>query len=293
MPRYLSASAHGERVRIDFDNALRESTIVHWHGLAVDTRNDGAGMTLAAPGERYGYDFEVRDRGALYWYHPHPHGMTAAQAYRGLFGMIEVEDEDERRLRSALDLMPGQTEIPLVLQDLRGRDYAASDADRMHGFLGDAVYINGTACPYLDVASRIYRFRVLNASNARTYRLGLRTAEGKRVPFTLIGGDGGLLPSPIDCSDAFIASAERLDMYDETGTAGRVMQLVLDELAAMRPLALSLPLPRDRRLQRLSTRLRHDPGIDASISEHAREIGMPCRAGHRQKCPDRTLREST
>jgi suppressor of ftsI/bilirubin oxidase len=146
---------HGERVRIDFDNALRESTIVHWHGLAVDTRNDGAGMTLAAPGERYAYDFEVRDRGALYWYHPHPHGMTAAQAYRGLFGMLEVEDEDERRLRSALDLMPGKTEIPLVLQDRRGNDYRASDADRMHGFLGDAVYINGTACPYLDVASRI------------------------------------------------------------------------------------------------------------------------------------------
>jgi len=63
-------------------------------------------------------------------------------------------------------------------------------------------------------------------------------------------------------------------MYDETGTAGRVMQLVLDELAAMRPLALSLPLPRDRRLQRLSTRLRRDPGVDATISEHAREIGM-------------------
>ena len=104
----------------------------------------------------------------------------------------------------------------------------------MHGFLGDAVYINGTACPYLDVASRIYRFRVLNASNARTYRLGLRTAEGKRVPFTLIGGDGGLLPSPIECSEAFIASAERIDILVDLSDASVGDTLIL-ETARVRP----------------------------------------------------------
>jgi blue copper oxidase len=229
----------GERVRIDFDNALREPTIVHWHGLAVDTRNDGAGMTLAAPGERYAYDFDVRDRGALYWYHPHPHGMTGAQAYRGLFGMLEVEDEDERRLRSALDLVPGKTEVPLVLQDRRGNDYTAADADRMHGFLGDAVYVNGTACPYLDVASRIYRFRILNASNARTYRLGLRTADGKRVPLSLIGGDGGLLPSPIACSEAFVASAERIDILVDLSDAGVGDTLIL-ETGAFDPMHMEM-----------------------------------------------------
>ncbi len=218
----------GERVRIDFDNMLAEPTIVHWHGLAVDTQNDGAGMTVAEPGKGYAYEFEVRNRGALYWYHPHPHGMTAAQAYRGLFGMIEVEDEDERRLRAALDLTPGTTEVPLVLQDRRASGYVASEADRMHGFLGDAVYVNGTACPYLDVATRIYRFRVLNASNARTYRLGFRTADGKSVPFTLIGTDGGLLPAPRRCEDAFVASAERIDILVDLSDASVGDTLVLE-----------------------------------------------------------------
>jgi blue copper oxidase len=221
----------GERVRIDFDNALTEPTIVHWHGLAVDTHNDGAGMSLAEPGKRYSYDFEIRNRSALYWYHPHPHGMTGAQAYRGLFGMIEVEDEDERRLRTALDLTPGATEIPLVLQDRRATGYTASDADRMHGFLGDAVYINGTACPYLDVASRIYRFRVLNASNARTYLLGLRTADGNAVPFALIGTDGGLLPAPVRCEEAFVASAERIDILVDLTDASVGDTLVLETRA--------------------------------------------------------------
>jgi len=202
----------GQRVRIELENRIDEPTIVHWHGLAVDTRNDGAGMSLAAPGARYAYDFEVRNRSSLYWYHPHPHGLTAGQAYRGLFGQLEVEDDDERALRAALDLTPGKSEIPLVLQDRRGGDYAASTADRMHGFLGDTVLINGTACPYLQVATRLYRFRILNASNARTFRLGWRTAAGEPVPFALVGNDGGLLPSPQPCAEAFLATAERLDV---------------------------------------------------------------------------------
>ena len=103
-----------------------------------------------------------------------------------------------------------------------------AEADRIHGFLGDAVYVNGTACPYLDVATRLYRFRVLNASNARTYRLGFRTADGKSVPFTLIGTDGGLLPAPLRCEDAFVASAERIDILVDLSDASVGDTLVLE-----------------------------------------------------------------
>jgi suppressor of ftsI/bilirubin oxidase len=219
----------GQRVRIDLVNALADPTIVHWHGLAVDTRDDGGGTVLAAPGATYRYDFTLRNRASLYWYHPHPHGLTAGQAYRGLFGTIEVSDEDEDRLRAALDLVPGRSEIPLVLQDRRaGSDYGASEMDKMHGFLGDRVLINGASCPELALATRIYRFRVLNASNARTYRLGWRTSDGKPFPFTLIGNDGGLLPAPRPCAEAFIASAERLDILLDLSDLAAGDALVLE-----------------------------------------------------------------
>src|SRR5438552_1045424 len=56
----------GERVQIELVNRLDNPTIAHWHGLAVDTHNDGAGMNLVAPGESYAYDFAATDRGALY-----------------------------------------------------------------------------------------------------------------------------------------------------------------------------------------------------------------------------------
>ena len=230
----------GERVRIELVNALPEPTIAHWHGLAVDSRNDGAGSILAAPGGRFSYDFEVRDRAGLYWYHPHPHGLTAGQAYGGLFGMIEVEDDDERALRAALDLVPGATEFPLVLQDRRpGSVYGASEGDAMHGFVGNRILVNGSPCPFLDVATRVYRFRVLNASNARTYRLGLRTAAGKALPLLVIGTDGGLLATPREASDVFLSTAERVDvLVDLSGAA--IGESVLLETRSFDPMHMEM-----------------------------------------------------
>ncbi|HTS22336.1 MAG TPA: multicopper oxidase family protein [Casimicrobiaceae bacterium] len=235
----------GQRVRVQLLNNIDEATIVHWHGLAVDTRNDGGGLTVAAPGERYAYDFTVRNRGALYWYHPHPHGLTAGQAYRGMFGMLEVADADEARLRSALDLVPGTSEIPLVLQDRRaGADYPATDADRIHGLLGAEIYVNGTLCPQLDVGTRMYRFRILNASSARTYRLGWRTLDGKPFPFVLVGNDGGLLPAPRRCVDAFLASAERLDVLLDLSDLEAGDAVVLETLA-FDPMRMKTAAPAD------------------------------------------------
>src|ERR1700676_2478189 len=232
----------GERVRIDLENALEEPTIVHWHGRAVDTHNDGAAVSPVAPRERYSYAFDARDRGSLYWYHPHPHGLTAGQAYRGMFGLIEVEDDDERALRATLDLVSGKSEIPLILQDRRGADYAATDADRMHGWFGDDIHVNGAVCPYLDVATRIYRFRLVNASNARTYRLGLRSADGAALAFTLLGTDAGLLAAPRRCDEAFVASAERIDILVDLSDAA-VGDTILLETRAFDPMHMEMAAP--------------------------------------------------
>jgi len=222
----------GERVQIELVNRLDKPTIAHWHGLAVDTHNDGAGMNLVAPGESYAYDFAATDRGALYWYHPHPHGETARQMYNGLYGAIALEDDDEDSLRKALDLVPGRSEIALVMQDRKAdSSYLPSAADLMHGFFGDELYVNGTRCPYLDVASRVYRLRILNACNARTLRLALRGSASARIPFIVIGNDGGLLPAPQRAEQAFVATAERLDILVDLRDAPVGETLVLESLA--------------------------------------------------------------
>jgi suppressor of ftsI/bilirubin oxidase len=232
--------AAGERVRIEFINSLAQPSIVHWHGLANDTANDGGGLVVAAPGARYAYDFTVRDRAGLYWYHPHPHGYTAPQLYRGLFGLIEVVDDDELTLRRALDLTPGTTELALVLKDRGARDYRVDALDRHRGLLGDVALVNGSVDPVHDVATRAYRLRLLNASNARSYRLGLRNAAGKSIGFTLLGTDGGLLEAPIACDECFLSPGERIDvLVDLRGMA--VGDAVVVETRAFDPMHARLP----------------------------------------------------
>ncbi|MHB1131025.1 MAG: multicopper oxidase domain-containing protein, partial [Chloroflexota bacterium] len=63
----------GARASVRLANRLDQETIVHWHGLHVDWRNDGHPSFAVRPGQTYDYDFTVQNRGATYWYHPHPH----------------------------------------------------------------------------------------------------------------------------------------------------------------------------------------------------------------------------
>ena len=201
----------GTRARITLRNRLDAPTIAHWHGLANDTANDGAGFVLAAPGSTHPYDFVVRNRAGLHWYHPHPHGTAAGQLYSGLFGLIRVDDDDERRLRRALGLEWGVTELPLVLQDRREASYASNGVDRHRGLLGHEATVNGCAGAWVDAATRRYRLRILNASSARTYRLAL-TRDGRPMSFQVLGTDGGLFAIPAPCESCFVSPAERVDL---------------------------------------------------------------------------------
>lgn len=225
----------GDQIRLRMLNGLKQPTIIHWHGLTNDDRNDGTGTYLAAPGKVYDYAFRIHDRAASYWYHPHPYGFTAEQAYKGLAGLFIVKDDDEEKLARALDLTLGVTDIPLVIQDrsfdFEGRlQYQPSRDYKFMGFLGEEVLINLTARPYLDAARRIYRFRVLNGSNARSYRLGF--AQGSRLlDYYLIGTDGGLLEQPQKVREAFIGAAQRLDVLLDLRAASGNEPVFLKSLA--------------------------------------------------------------
>jgi suppressor of ftsI/bilirubin oxidase len=250
----------GTRFRAKFWNALGEPSIIHWHGLRVDSNNDGHPHYAVAGGATYDYQFAIANRAATYWYHAHPHGRTGRQVHLGLAGLFIVEDEEELALQKALDLRFGSSDIPLVLQDrrleARGRiAYAPSEEERFHGHYGSEIQVNFTVRPRLDAETRLYRFRVLNASNARLYRLAFR--HGTRLlDYHVIGSDGGLLERPHAVREAFLAPGERLD-------------LVLD-LRAARPgdevMAVSLPFD-----------AMHLEARGGNGGEHARHAAHPHR----------------
>ncbi len=134
--------------------------------------------------------------------------LTGSQAYRGLAGLFIVNDAEE----AALNLPSGAYEIPLVIQDKRlsgsSLNYNPTSMEVMSGFMGESIVVNGVASPYTDVASRYYRLRILNGSNARIYNL----AFSNNQPFTIIGSDGGLLKNPQSVSNILLSPGERIDV---------------------------------------------------------------------------------
>src|SRR5690349_22828973 len=75
--------------------------------------------------------------------------------------------------------------------------------------------VNGKVWPVLDVRPATYRFRLLNGSNARTYRLVLFGDEAPELErITQIGTDHGLLRAPVTVppDGLVLASAERADL---------------------------------------------------------------------------------
>lgn len=75
-------------------------------------------------------------------------------------------------------------------------------------YFGDAVIVNGKAWPYLKVQRRKYRFRIINASNARYFRFSLSNG----LSFIQVGSDSSYLPYPISTPTILLAPAEIADV---------------------------------------------------------------------------------
>jgi FtsP/CotA-like multicopper oxidase with cupredoxin domain len=205
MPGPTFRARPGDAARITLTNHLSQETITHWHGLHVDERNDGHPIYAIPPGGTYPYSFPVNQRAALYWYHPHPHMRTGEQVALGLAGAFVVNDAEE----DALGLPGGSYEVPLLIRDASldptgNLQYKPGPGD----FLGDVALVNGTRNPYLDVDTALYRLRVVCAANARIFRLALSGGG----PLTLIGNDGGLLPSAVELAELDVSPGERVDL---------------------------------------------------------------------------------
>lgn len=218
----------GDRLRIRLQNDLSEATIIHWHGMRVPANQDGHPTAAVGPGKEYVYEFEVRDRAGTYWFHPHTHGTTASQVYSGLAGLLLVSDDEE----AAAGLPGGDHDIPLIIQD-RSFDadnqlvYPPHAGQMMDGFLGHQVLVNGQPSYQLHVATQVYRLRLVNGSNSRTYKLAW--SDGTRL--IAIATDGGLLGVPAEREYVTLGPGERVDVWADFSGRTVGTELALESLA--------------------------------------------------------------
>jgi FtsP/CotA-like multicopper oxidase with cupredoxin domain len=240
-------SRSGRRTVVRHSNTLPHPTVVHLHGGHTPYGSDGyptalilpAGTTSSGPmegmpgmpgasaaqdtvtGERT-YTYPMEQRAATLWYHDHRMGFTGPNVWHGLAGFHLVHDDEEE----ALPLPRGDRDLPLMIAD---RSFAADGSFRYpaldpaqrtpgvqpswsDGVLGDVVLVNGAPWPVLETRRLRYRLRLLNASNARRYRLALDPPPPGGGGLVQIGGDGGLLEHPVAHDDLDIAPAERFDV---------------------------------------------------------------------------------
>lgn len=236
----------GREVVIRQWNELPVPVSVHLHGGKTPPQSDGyptdlilpkgrehassahAGHNSAAAHSHFfkDYTYPNEQRAATLWYHDHRMDFTGPQVYRGLAGMYILRDEVE----DSLSLPNGEKDVPLVISDRTfdedGSLYypsidptltepgvlASATNGTYSGVFGDTILVNGAPWPLLEVSNIKYRFRILNASNARAYELVLDPPPPGGKPFVQIGSDGGLLEASIPHDRILASPGERFDV---------------------------------------------------------------------------------
>lgn len=211
------------RVALHVRNTLEEPTTLHWHGFHLPATEDGGPSQVIAPGGEWTAQFDVMQFAGTFWYHSHMMEIAGEQVYKGMAGMIIV---DEPELSLALPSVYGVDDIPVIVQDRRfdsdgNMVYMNLYDDTVMGMHGDTILVNGTPNALFTASTNYIRLRLLNASNARTYTFAF---SDNRV-FHQIASDGGLLSAPVPMTRVELAAAERAEILVEL-QAGEEVRLV-------------------------------------------------------------------
>jgi FtsP/CotA-like multicopper oxidase with cupredoxin domain len=198
--------------------------VVHLHGGVTPSASDGFPRGWFTHDERFlgpaftstTFHYYNAQLATTLWYHDHTIGMTRLNVAAGLVGAYLIREKND----PIAPLLPsGRFEIPLLIQDKSfltdgSIDFTqVGDNPDIHPYwdpeyFGNTITVNGKTWPRLDVERRQYRFRVINASNARFYDIKLSNG----MSFTQIGADGSYLPAPVPLTAALMAPAERADI---------------------------------------------------------------------------------
>lgn len=165
----------GTRVVINVVNTLSEPTSLHWHGLKVDTQQDGAaGVTQCAipPGGSRRYVIHA-DTPGTYWWHSHYKGQYGD----GLRGVFIVGGRDDDIVVELTDYFaPTHHDLEMELRDRMRR--GLPEPTPLFGLVNGGV-------SSLMVPSRRNFVRLLNMASSCDFVVEI---DGKKL--TVVGIDG-------------------------------------------------------------------------------------------------------
>ncbi|HEY6911451.1 MAG TPA: multicopper oxidase domain-containing protein [Myxococcales bacterium] len=151
---------------------------------------------------------------STHWFHDHMFSFTSQNVYKGMAGMFNIYssmDRGNEAINDGVNLrLPSGTakswanldyDVNLMLADKAwDPQFPAQmwfNIFNFDGFLGDRMTVNLVDNPYFEVEARKYRFRILNASVSRFFKLAL--SDGSTM--IQIANDGNLLPHPVPLTE--------------------------------------------------------------------------------------------
>ncbi|MFW0785693.1 multicopper oxidase domain-containing protein [Gordonia sp. CPCC 206044] len=205
------------------EDRIRPRMVVHLHGAPTSPEYDGHPTIAWRPGGVAEHRYDNRQEAATLWYHDHAMGITRLNVQAGLAGFYLVRDRfDTGRADNPLGLPSGEHELPLLIADrtfnadgtLQARQVVfLPQGGNQGGLWGDVGLVNGVAWPTHTVARGLYRLRLLNGSNSRTFRLTF----SRPLPFWVIGSDQGLFDRPEQITALTLVPGERMDVLVDFG----------------------------------------------------------------------------
>jgi len=220
-------------------NRLEEVTTCHWHGAHVPQSADGGPYQMIQPDVLWEPEFQVLDKSATMWYHPHAMGLTYKHVQMGLSGMIIVEDPEN-------DLEDPDDDILSILHDILPTDYSVNDfplifqtkkfepdaSGQMQikaegGFKDGYEYmVNGIIDPKMDVPASMIRLRMLNGDGKFSFNFRFEFSNGNAFPANMIATDAGYTDRTIPGSEILMSPGERTEwLLDLRGLDGDTLYI--------------------------------------------------------------------
>ena len=225
VPGPLIRLREGVPVSIDVTNAGTAADIVHWHGLAIDSLNDGAmeeGSPMIGAGQTHRYTFTPKPSGTR-WYHTHAgaFGNLAMGTYTGQFGFLLIEGKQsipQHDLEVNLAIHHWEPSFVPMVENMRAESAnmpltSGSDVGYKHATINDRML--GSGEPIRVKKGQRVLMRLLNASATENVVLALPEHR-----FTVIAMDGNPVPKPAAVDVLSLAVAERVDAIVEMNTPG-------------------------------------------------------------------------
>jgi FtsP/CotA-like multicopper oxidase with cupredoxin domain len=215
----------GAPVTIDVMNASGESDLVHWHGLAIDSLNDGAmeeGSPMIAAGSTHRYSFTPQPAGTR-WYHTHAsaYDNLTMGTYSGQFGFLLVEGKEQpaaydQEINLAIHhWKPSFVPMVETMREQSSNMPLTTGSDVGYKYATINAHMLGAGEPMRVKQGQRVLMRLLNASATENVILAL---PGHK--FKIIAMDGNPVPNPTEVEVLSLAVAERVDAVVEMNSPG-------------------------------------------------------------------------